>query len=420
MFHSTADVLDALPGFADATARACSWLTDIAQIKTRQLPPGDFHHAKHTDDWRGAFFGEYHVASKQWNFMCPTWHGGQAIKALALASVALNKPSLIDSAKLSAAFIHRNQRHDGPDAGLILAYEDHATKVNTSAVLETLDGLFVLAEITGDLTYRDMAISAGRWAVSKAWVKGQGIVLDLYDPASQQFIDPAYRTLSHHPGRPLADDAIWLTCYQHTGEDVFRQAFYDVLDCLLRTENPQGNWAGYGPCLEKSQQIHPRHAFWWGLPMLNAWYESHDQKYLDAACRSGLWYINAQRSDGGMFRYTDAQFKTACFGHATSGSACAVILWLELWQATQDTKWLKPIALAMQYIQSMQFIKPADKNLTGCILEKVLPPNGSDDNPYQIRDLASIFFVQAAAKLMLANAKQSLSRSSAQTTIDGG
>jgi hypothetical protein len=36
-------------------------------------------------------------------------------------------------------------------------------------------------------------------------------------------------------------------------------------------------------------------------------------------------------------------------------------------------------------------------------LERVNPPNGSDRLPYHLRDLGTIFFVQAAARLLLAS-----------------
>ena len=40
------------------------------------------------------------------------------------------------------------------------------------------------------------------------------------------------------------------------------------------------------------------------------------------------------------------------------------------------------------------------ENVYGAILEKVLPPNVSDRNPFHIRDLGTIFFIQAAAKYL--------------------
>jgi hypothetical protein len=50
---------------------------------------------------------------------------------------------------------------------------------------------------------------------------------------------------------------------------------------------------------------------------------------------------------------------------------------------------------------NMQFTHPQDHNLHGAILEKILPPSGSDASPYHIRDLGTIFFIQAAAEYLL-------------------
>jgi hypothetical protein len=79
---------------------------------------------------------------------------------------------------------------------------------------------------------------------------------------------------------------------------------------------------------------------------------------------------------------------------------CAVIIWLELYEETQDACWLEPIHKALRFAIEMQFKHPKDANLKGCILEKVLPPDGTDASPYYIRDLGTIFFVTAASMFL--------------------
>jgi hypothetical protein len=53
----------------------------------------------------------------------------------------------------------------------------------------------------------------------------------------------------------------------------------------------------------------------------------------------------------------------------------------------------------------VQFTNPSDENLRGAILEKILPPDGTDASPYHLRDLGTIFFVQAAALMLSAPPK---------------
>ena len=48
----------------------------------------------------------------------------------------------------------------------------------------------------------------------------------------------------------------------------------------------------------------------------------------------------------------------------------------------------------------MQLLNCKDPNLQGVILEKVLPPDGTDNLPYYVRDLGTIFFIQAACEYL--------------------
>jgi len=75
--------------------------------------------------------------------------------------------------------------------------------------------------------------------------------------------------------------------------------------------------------------------------------------------------------------------------------ACAMILWLELDRALGKPQFREPFELGLRHCLAMQFRNVQDDNLRGCILEKVLSPDGTDRSPYYIRDLGTIFFVQA-------------------------
>ena len=101
----------------------------------------------------------------------------------------------------------------------------------------------------------------------------------------------------------------------------------------MKEENPPGNWIKYFPCNQRKGYIHPRHAFWWGVPFIRAYEETKDSNYLDIAIRCGEWYKKAVRVDGGLFRNTYLDYNTDSFGHATSGTACAAILDVNSYQA---------------------------------------------------------------------------------------
>lgn len=378
----------------EALELACRWLVDTAQVKTKNLTCEKNSLSHSYDDWRGAIRGEYSAARREWDFFCPVWHTGQAAAALVAAYGVIGDSRLLESAKLAGDFIGRARVSDKthPHYGLIRATEDRGSVVNTSAVLECCDGLIALSECLNEPVYWDWVLDAAAWIAANAYRDGEGIFRDAFSITEWDFTD-----LFPGPGRPLIDDAIMLRVYRRTGNELFRRIFSETADRLLADEEPPGNWIRYSPCKAATGYIHPRHAYWWGLPMIMAYEESGDQKYLDCAVRSGQWYTKAQRTDGGLFRATYLDFRTDSFGHATSGIACASILWQELHRITGDSAWLEPADRALAFCARVQFSEPEDPNLRGAILEKVLPPDGTDRSPYHIRDLGTIFFVKAAS-----------------------
>jgi hypothetical protein len=122
--------------------------------------------------------------------------------------------------------------------------------------------------------------------------------------------------------------------------------------------------------------------------------------YLDCCRRAAEWYVKAMRLDGGLFRATDGDFNTPSFGHATSGIACAAILWLDLIREFEDVAWREPVTRALRFCRSVQFRRTDDPNLAGAVLEKVLPPGGSDRPPWYLRDVGTFFYVQAVCQAL--------------------
>jgi len=382
-----------------AVATACDWITDVAQMKTDTLASEHNSHKLEHQHWRGALRGEYRASTRQWDFFCPVWHTGQGIKALVWAAQALNRPDLLEAARLSAGFIGAERVCDqsSPHYGLIFGFEDFGDKASTSAVLECLHGLWLLADASGDERYAEWANAAASWEACHSYLGG-GLFRDQFDLKTWRHVPPP--ASADKPGRPLNDDAIFLQAAARAGKPELRAIFYEVAERLLREEDPPGNWIGFGPCNAATGMIHPRQAYWWGYPMIEAFRDSRDPRYLACARRAGEWYQKAMRLDGGLFRGTHRDFKTDSFGHSTSGIACAVLLWEELWKETHEETWLESIRAGLNFCIMMQLRDVQDPNLRGAIIEALDAPNGSDASPYYVRDLGTIFFVQAASRLV--------------------
>lgn len=389
-----------IPDLAERMMLACEWLTEVAQVRDEHdLAPEARQHAQRT--WVGSFRGNYTAWSRVWTFTGPTWHAGQAVKALLLARQATGADTLAAAVK-GGQFLLANTVAEGPDAGLLLGFEDHPDKVNTSAILEALDGLFLLAEATGEDSYREVALAALAWVRRHAYVEGQGIFRDVYQVANRTWVERAFIV----EGRPLLDDAVFVTGWRLTGDADYLQIAREVADRLLRDEKPAGNWIHYPPCYPHEDKIHPRHAYWWGAPMLAVYEATGDERYRECQGRSVAWYRRALRADGGMHRFTRSDFNTDSFDHATSGSACAALMFLDHYRTTGDESVLEPLRRALGFCMRMQLRETSDPNLRGAVLEKVRPPDGTDRSPYFHRDLANIFFIQAAARYLM-SAKES-------------
>ena len=375
---------------------AIEWLTGPGRVAD-DLPVGPRGKQFHYRHWNGAIRGEYDFAKKEWDSFCPYWHTGQAVKALVLASRALKEPRLLDEAKVCAEFLLKNRIVSGPDAGLPLAYEDFVDQINTSAVLEALDGLFLLGEACGDNQYTQAALDALKWEADHSWLPEKKMFYDSYHPVNRKFqFGNACSTC-----RPLLDDAVFITGWKISGETRFRDIAMATAETLRENENPSGNWICYLPCIIATQSIHPRHAYWWGRPMLTIWRESGNEEYLQLFHRAVRWYANAIRRDGGLFRATGVDFNTESFGHASSGSACAALMFLDMAALDRDEQWLSKAELCLDFCMKMQLTHPEEPRMRGAVIEKVLPPDGTERSPYYLRDLGTTFFIQAAAEYLL-------------------
>ena len=342
-----------LDDWRDSIREACRWMTECSMMRSSACAvDGEFAHGSRYRDWRGAFRGEYRAAMRQWDVYAPIWHGGQGVKALALASRALGDAKLLDEAEYAAGFLLRHQvtgtDSDDEDNGLLLAYENNA--INVSAIVEAIDGLLVLSEISGEPRYAEVAVAAARWAMRRSYRPADGSFLYVYDPDARRFLPPRCMADGRLIDRgPLLDDGVFVKVYQLTGERAFLDVAVGVAERLLTEEDPPGNWARFPPNDPVTRTCHPRTAYWYGRPMWMVARATGDERFLACARRAAEWYAGAMRLDGGMFRSTAPDFRTPSFDHATSGIACAAILWLELAQECGDSGWDGHLARALHY-----------------------------------------------------------------------
>jgi len=189
---------------------------------------------------------------------------------------------------------------------------------------------------------------------------------------------------------------------EKTGEKKYLDIHMRGSETLVQDQRPKGNWVDYGPCDGDRLLFHPRHTYWWGKPLIDTYRKTSRKEFWETAIASGEFTLKALRADGGWIRglllvgEDPLCFNAQCFGHLTSGSACAAIFFMELYEETKDHRWLRGAERTLEYCMRMQVVRADNPNMQGVIIEKVYYPDGTDRNPYHIRDLGTIFFVQAA------------------------
>ena len=73
---------------------------------------------------------------------------------------------------------------------------------------------------------------------------------------------------------------------------------------------------------------------------------------------------------------------------------------MRLYSIDRDTRWMEAVERALQFNMKVQFCNVSDENLAGAILERTVFIPGSDSSPYYLRDLGTIFFIQAAVRYL--------------------
>ncbi len=368
--------------------RGCDWLTDISQVMDEKDPS------------YGAMRGEYDTKNRKWAFYGPFWHTGQAVRTLLLAYKMTGKEKYLKHAILGGEYMIRDQAMDKDDKKFYgFVHGKHAEGSNTASQVEGFMALYDLYKTTKDPKWLERFHLAVDWVGKNLYLKSEGLFYNGYS-ATKDELAPVEQS------RPTNDDAIFGVAYQEFKDPLYLEIFREVCDRLLKDEDPLGNWMKYPPCrpdvFEGRGRIHPRHAWWWGYPMLTAYDVLGEKKYLDAGIRAAQWYIENNNLDGGYYyNITKTGGKHLSFDFCTSAVGCAVIMWTDLYRRTGDEIYRKEIETALGFLIRAQFNQDVqDPNIRGAFFEGYLPPDGTLCPGFYFRDIATVFSTRAMLEIL--------------------
>src|SRR5574340_522835 len=347
----------------------CDWLAGPAQLLEKADPN------------YGAIRSEYLPPSGRWrlyqpDYQEPFWHTGQAVRALVLAHDLSRNAKYLDAAVRGGEYMVHGQVLDRGDTrhyGFLFART--AKAASTASQLEGLCALLDLYRATGDRKWRERFKLGLDWIVKNLYRNGEGRFTNTFMPAAGEFAPP-------ERSRTLIDDATLYWAWREFQDDNYLRIFREIADRLLRDEDPPGNWIRYQPCradaFDGQGQIHPRHAWWWGYPMLAAYDAFQDEKYLKAAVHTADWYIENSSLDGACYYHNTRNGRHLSFDFCVSATGCAGVLYADLWKRTKQAKYRAAAEKTLGSLLRAQFGQSvSDPSLRGAFFEGLQPQDGT-------------------------------------------
>ncbi len=361
-------------------------------------------------DNTGKARGDYDAVRGQWLEYEPAWHTGQLVWGLVDAHRVTGDAALLAAARRGGEWWRQQEMTEPPalQGMLNAAHGGPLGKlINFTTLSDGTPGLFALSRVTGDARYADAATRAGDWSLRNLYLADEALLYNIVDPNTGQ----VWKDRSpHHPdarpatltqvARPNIEGFLFLDMYRHTRKPEYRAAFLNLADGLLKRQSPSGLWMDFEPNDPVKGKIHPRFNLWYAEALIEAYEETRQRKYLDAAAKTARTMAKLQRDDGAMY-YDNVLLPSGDFStreRSLTGSAVAFagLVWLRLRDhgypefaphAERSLDWL----LANRY--------PADHpdpNLRGGFLETWVKQDDAGTR-IQVRDIATAFALRFLA-----------------------
>ncbi|CAN5775813.1 hypothetical protein BH23CHL5_BH23CHL5_06360 [soil metagenome] len=385
--------------YVKAVVAAANWLSEVAQIGSSTQAfenPAAYPHRS----FIGGFRTEYDTSTRRWWVNGPVFHAGQAIRALLVAAEVTGEGRFRASAIRAGEFIADECIEDveSPQQGLLMSLEQNEDEINIQVTVEALSGMLDLYEATEDGRYWSLLERNAEILVRDAYLPEHRLMHHHYSLTQQRFIGDVS---SGYPGRAMVDDAFFLRMFRVSGNQDYRTVFLEMADRLIEIERPPGTWIDLPPWRAIEGRIHNRKNWWWGYPLLAAYDETGNSRYLECAVRAADWWLEGQTIDGGMYYSPGPDHSHTAYGLCTSVSAVAAMYCLELWNRIGESRFLEAAHRSLGYLLRAQFseAEPA-LNVVGALYEAPNQPDGTTCPGFLVRDLPAIFAIRAWAMAM--------------------
>lgn len=312
--------------------------------------------------------------------------------------------------KAAAEWIARAQ--DASGCGGVSAAYDVAKRQWTGAYPETtgyiIPTFFRYAQFAGEDEYRQRAVRMASWESEIQFPQG-GVRAGTMD--ATQIVPTIFNT-----GQVLFG---WLSAWQHTRDERFRDSAVRAADWLVDAQDPDGAWRRFAsPFASHSLNTYntrvayalakaghelqePRYVeaavrnVQWALTQMhpNGWLENNDledndrplthtiayatrgilevglvadnSSFVEVAARIARAVAQSQRRDGALPGRLDSSWQAAIRWSCVTGNAQMAIIWQRLAAETGDASWKAAAEKAIRFNLSIQDLTAADAGVRG-------------------------------------------------------
>jgi uncharacterized protein YyaL (SSP411 family) len=351
-------------------------------------------------DERGQSRCDYNLLEGAWHDYEPAWHTGQLILGLLEAYAVTRQEAYLQAAKKAGDWWIGLQIRDHPvlDGMVRAVHGDGVEHIIFSTVSDGTAGLFRLCEVTGERKYAEVPTRAGEWMLRHMYVPGEGVFYDAVDPRTGEVLKD--RSL-FRPGvgkpnlsdvaRPNNEGSLFRDLFEYTGQERFKKVFVEVCDGLVAKQGPEGLWMDYLSNKKEKGIVHPRFNLWYAESLLEGYDLTGDRRYLEAARRTGRFYMGLQKADGTIY------YENTLDGRSNQDSPCgsavsfAGLVWLRLREAGAGEEFDAGAERSLRWVLRNRFSRGhPDRNLAGGFME-IRTDRKGDDLWITMRDIATSF-----------------------------
>jgi len=362
-----------------ASTMASQWLLNAAQIRDEASPD------------LGAIRTEYDFVDREFVLRPYVWHHAKAAEALLRIYKRTGEPTYMDSAILAGNYLLRIQIPDGEHAGALWRpWISGKDRLYVDMNYQCIPALLYLYRATDNKAFLDAAVRVADWFINMAY-QGEGVHIGEYFPSRNRLA--GFR--SH-----ILDEGGFLLLYEATGKEVYREIFEEQIDALVAAADHRGTFScrtnpqmQFWPILEM-RNISSRAQYWHLSPVLAAYLKWGQDRCLSILESSAKLMIEWQSQRGFLWNVYEPDGRPAEI-ERVDGAATAMfaIIWLNLYDVTQDESYLGAAELALNWMLEAQYKILGDRDTFGAFFQELSYHRGRWLD--YLRDISSSFGVIA-------------------------